>query len=211
MHLPWKRFLFVLVLVLLDQWSKSAVFEHLDPARVMHDAPEGYGLDIHGHRRWVLVDPYFSFMLSLNPGAAFGRFGDYPHLLIWGRVLAVLGLTWFAWKLPTRPWFMSIAVVLVLAGALGNLVDNFWTGPMQDGHPYGLVRDFLDVWFVSADSLDASGEASGWGWDYHFPTFNVADSCITVGAILWILGSFLFGDPLAKPKEGNGNPTEETA
>ena len=196
MHLPWLRFLFVLVLVAFDQWSKGAVFEFLDPSKMLHDAPEGYGINVNGHRRWVLWDPHFAFMLSKNPGAAFGSFDNVPHLLIWGRVLAVGFLSWFCWKIPKQPWFFLAAVTLVLGGALGNLVDNFWTGPRIDGHPYGLVRDFLDVWFVSAD--DGQG---GWGWNYHFPTFNVADSCITVGAILWLAGSLFVKDPLATTDE----------
>ncbi|MEX1024164.1 MAG: signal peptidase II [Planctomycetota bacterium] len=186
MHLPWKRFLVVLVLVALDQWSKAAVFEYLDPQRLIHDAPAALEIDPHGHRRLVLVDPWFAFMLSLNPGAAFGRLGDFPHFLIWGRALAVVFLTAWTWRVSLRPRAHFLALVLVLAGAAGNLIDNLWTGPHVEGHPYGLVRDFLDVWFVSAEE-----GRGGWGWDYHFPTFNVADACITVGAILWIAGSFL--------------------
>lgn len=193
MHLPWKRFLFVLVLVFLDQWSKSAVFTFLDPETVRHATPDGVVMD-PGLRqfRWIGWEPYFGFMLSRNPGAAFGGFADFPHLLIWGRVLAIGLLSWFVWQTPKAPWFFLVAVVLVLSGAMGNLIDNFWTGPHVGDHPYGLVRDFLDVWFVSAD-----GGAGGWGWNYHFPTFNVADSYISVGAVLWIVGSFFGQEPVS--------------
>ena len=56
-----------------------------------------------------------------------------------------------------------------------SVIDNLWLEPpgpghMLDGHPFGLVRDFIDVYFAR--------------WDWHFPTFNVADSAITVGIAL---------------------------
>ena len=63
-------------------------------------------------------------------------------------------------------------MVLVLAGALGNLHDNLFL-ERHSGETFGWVRDFIDVYF------------SRWAW--HFPTFNVADSCITVGAVLLLL------------------------
>jgi len=74
-------------------------------------------------------------------------------------------------------------MVLVLSGALGNVIDNLGMGCGAEGLPYG-VRDFIAVWFEPLV-----------GWDYHFPSFNVADACISVGAVLWI-SSGLFG-----PKE----------
>ena len=46
-----------------------------------------------------------------------------------------------------------------------------------EGKPFYPVRDFIDVYFAS--------------WDWHFPTFNVADSCISVGAVLLLLSSFV--------------------
>jgi signal peptidase II len=67
---------------------------------------------------------------------------------------------------------------LVLSGALGNLYDNLFLDDPHDAHPFGKVRDFIDVYFAA--------------FDWHFPTFNVADSCITVGAIL-LLYTSLFG------------------
>ncbi|MEZ5976636.1 MAG: signal peptidase II [Planctomycetota bacterium] len=70
---------------------------------------------------------------------------------------------------------LMTALVLVLSGALGNLYDNLFRTP-PEGRPFGMVRDFVHVYFER--------------WEYHFPTFNVADSCITVGAVLLVLSSF---------------------
>ncbi len=172
-----RRLAIVLVLVVLDLWSKQVVFdwlEHLGETGGLVADPCA-----RGHMRVPLVGEWFAFMLTLNPGAAFGQFGDFPHLLVWGRVGACLFLLWLLVRAPsTRPW-NTTALVLVFAGALGNLWDNLVRarGLVLDewyrDHPYGPVRDFIDVYFA--------------GIPWHFPTFNVADSCITVGAVLLIV------------------------
>lgn len=193
--LPWGRFLVVAVAVVIDQVTKRAVFGWLeDPGSV-----QGVVRDLHGHERYPIAGDWLGLMLSCNPGAAFGRFGEYPHLLVGGRVVAVGVLTWLLWAADLRHRWVLVAIVLVLAGALGNLIDNLGQGCIEEGHPYGLVRDFIDVWFRS----------EAWGWDWHFPTFNVADSCITVGAALWILSGFFQRD--ADEAEAEPGGEEEPA
>lgn len=171
---PWGRFLAVALLVALDLWSKAAVFGWLD-----FDV-EGAARDPHGHWRYTVVEPWLGFMLSCNRGAAFGNFGDFPYLLVGGRIVAIGVLGYLVWRADPRHRVSFVAMTLVLAGAVGNLCDNLGLGCIEDDHPFGLVRDFIDVWFVS----------EAWGWDAHFPTFNVADSCISVGAVLWVLSGF---------------------
>ncbi len=170
--LPWGRFLVVFLLVLADQLSKSQVFAWLGDR-----SAEGLVRDHHGHLRYELLGDWLGLMLHTNRGAAFGQFQDFPHLLVGGRVIAVLCLVYLCWRAERRPWMLFWAICLVLGGAIGNLVDNLWTGGVEVDHPYRTVRDFIDVWFLS----------ERFGWDSHFPTFNVADSCISVGAVLWIL------------------------
>jgi signal peptidase II len=173
-----------LVLVALDLWSKAAAFawmERLDQAgSLVVDACGS------AHRRQPIVGEWLTFMLSLNPGAAFGQLHSIPYLLVGGRAIAVVFLVWLLVRTPQgRPWF-STALVLVLGGALGNLYDNLLRARDLDldrfypseRFPFGPVRDFIDVYFDV--------------WRWHFPTFNVADACITVGAIL-LLGSGFFG------------------
>ncbi len=176
------RIAIVLILVLADQWSKSAVFEAISGGSMV---VEGMERDIHGHDRLPVLGNFLGFMRSENPGAAFGRFGDYPHILVGGRIIAVAFLCWLLFSTRRGERLSLWAIILVLSGALGNLVDNLWTGPMYDDHPYGKVRDFIDAWFFS----------EGRGWDYHFHTFNVADACITVGAVAWILAGLFSHDP----------------
>jgi len=171
------------VLVLLDLWSKAAVFAWMEPLERAH----GFPLDTCGcnfsHPRHVLAGDWFALMLNVNPGAAFGQLDSVPYLLISGRVAAALFLLWLiVFAKPGRRVF-NAAIVLVFAGTLGNLYDNLLRPRTLDHdlryveHPFGPVRDFIDVYFAS--------------WQWHFPTFNLADSYITVGAVL-LLATGLF-------------------
>ncbi len=173
-----------LVLVVLDLWSKSAAFAWMDrleaAGRLVTD-PCG-----SAHQRHPILGEWLTFMLTLNPGAAFGQLNTIPYLLVGGRIAAGLFLLWLIVRTPHgRPVFTS-AIVLVLGGALGNLYDNLFRARDLDldrfypleRYPFGPVRDFIDVYFDV--------------WKWHFPTFNVADACITVGAVL-LLCSGLFG------------------
>ena len=188
-RLPWLRFAVVAVLIGLDLWSKAAVFAWLG------DDPEGVVRDGHGHERYQLAGDWFTLMLSWNPGAAFGRFGGWPRVLVGGRVVAVIALVVALWRTRREHTLLLWGVVLVLAGAAGNLYDNLFlarpdTGAYA-GHPFGLVRDFIDVYFAR--------------WDWHFPTFNVADSCITVGAACFLL----YGVVHKEEEEGDSGSTVE--
>jgi lipoprotein signal peptidase len=184
------RFAFVAAIVALDLWSKSAVFAWIEPLRARGElVPDDC---LYGHLRHPLVGDWLTIMLSLNPGAAFGQLQSVPYLLVGGRVVAVAFLVWWMFRTGRgRPAF-SAALVLVLGGALGNLYDNLLRARSLDVDaeyaelPFGPVRDFIDVYFRA--------------WDWHFPTFNVADACITLGAIMWLVTGF-GSRPAAPPPE----------
>ncbi len=168
----------VVALIVLDLWSKSAVFAWLEAP----GAGAEVGYSERGHVRYSIVGEWFGFMLNLNYGAAFGKAAGAPWLLVGGRCIATLFLSWLIYRTPVGQKIYLAALVLILSGALGNLYDNFFYVPSADfpgvieGRQFGPVRDFIDVYF--------------YGWDWHFPTFNVADSCITVGAVLLLLSGF---------------------
>jgi signal peptidase II len=164
------RMAVVAALVVADLWSKAAVF-----AALSSGVPKA---DCHYHNtpRLKLIGNWFAFMLSWNPGMAWGFDKLPPWLLVGGRIAAVGFLAWLVARTPRARRWLVIAFVLILAGALGNLYDNLFLAPRRAGATFGEVRDFIDVYFTR--------------WDWHFPTFNVADSCITVGAVLLFLTSF---------------------
>jgi signal peptidase II len=182
------RLSFVALIVIADLASKSAVFAWLEPLKQRGDLV----YDIHGHPRFPILGEWFTFMLSTNPGAAFGQLESFPYLLVGGRVVAGVFLVYLLARTPAGRGLFSAALVLVLGGALGNLYDNLFLNLPHAGRPFGPVRDFIDVYFKA--------------FDWHFPTFNVADSCITVGAVLLLL-SGLFGSQAAKPDAGAEDAT----
>lgn len=177
---PLLRYGSVAALVLADLWSKAAVFRWLGvtPQR-FHQSEPLFGTD------WL------AFSSSCNGGAAFGQFSQFPWVLVLGRIAAVLFLAWLLLRADPRPRLVLVAMTLVLSGALGNLIDNLWLGCALPGHPFLGVRDFIDVYFGPI------------GFDSHFPAFNVADSCITVGACAWILAGFLH-KPASEPEPAQG-------
>jgi signal peptidase II len=167
----------VVGLVALDLWSKSAVFAWLG------DFPPGMAVDRHGHARYSLAGEWLAFFLSYNPGMAWGVTALPPWLLVAGRIAASVFLISLLWRQPEGGRWLPLALALILAGALGNLHDNLFLEPRGPEATFGEVRDFIDVYFPA--------------WDWHFPTFNVADSCITVGAVVLFAASLLSREPAA--------------
>ena len=105
------------------------------------------------------------------------------------EALRVALLTWLIWRVPFGQRVYLSSLVLILSGALGNLYDNLFMEPDDPNRPFGPVRDFIDVYFTA--------------WKWHFPTFNVADSCISVGAVLLLLSGF------GSPKESEESEEPE--
>jgi signal peptidase II len=109
-----------------------------------------------------LVGDLLVFDLARNSGSAFSRFQGYTPVL---AVLAIVITVFLARSLrQTTDRWMLVGLVLVLGGALGNLVDRLVRSP---GFLRGHVVDFVAI-----------------GW---WPVFNFADSCITIGAIILIV------------------------
>ena len=114
-----------------------------------------------------VILPFFSLVLAFNPGAAFSFLADAAGWQRWFfsavAIVASVVIVWLLRKGGSR-WY-CLALALILGGALGNVWDRLTTG---------LVVDFLLFHWR--------------GWAY--PAFNVADSAITVGAVLLIADSF---------------------
>ena len=114
--------------------------------------------------------PFLALRKAYNYGAAFSFLGDASGWQRWFFIilaLVVIGIL-VAWlrRLPATDTRARLALVLILGGAAGNVVDRL---------VYGYVIDFIDVFYGS----------------WHWPTFNIADSAISVGAFLLILDAFL--------------------
>jgi signal peptidase II len=115
--------------------------------------------------------PGLNLTLVHNTGAAFSLLRDAGGWQRWLFILLAIGigafiLTWLA-RIPARRVWLGCALGLVLGGALGNLWDRI---------ALGYVIDFIDVYYAR----------------WHWPAFNVADSAITVGAVMLIIDAFWF-------------------
>jgi len=157
-------------LVAADLASKAAVFGWMG---------QHYGeFGKHG----VFTTPVLSFELVTweNQGTIWGLFPDGTILLMVLRCCAVVGLLWFVACTAVRARVQQVVLSLIFAGAIGNLYDNF---TRVNSHKPRSVRDFLHFF----------GE---WPFAWDFPAFNIADSCITIGAIS-LLVMMLWEDRLA--------------
>jgi len=112
----------------------------------------------------MVITPFFNLVLAYNKGAAFGFLNDQPG---WQRyfftavaVIAVVAILYMLKKHSGQRMFCW-ALALIMGGAIGNAIDRLM---------YGHVIDFLD--------FHAAGT--------HFPAFNLADSAIFLGAVLFI-------------------------
>jgi signal peptidase II len=151
------------LLVALDLWSKYAAFEFL-----FWDGPINRDAAEQAREHVVFGGPVtFSLVSWRNPGTIWGLFGRFTGALIIIRCLALAVLIWFVRKTPAQARVQLLVLSLIFAGAIGNLYDNFFA---RDG----MVRDFLRF-------------SGSWPVAWDFPAFNVADSCITVGAIGLVL------------------------
>lgn len=137
------------LVVVLDQFSKWIVLNHVE-----------FGQTIY-------VAPFWNWVLTYNPGAAFSFLADQPGWQRWlFTVLALAVSGWIALELRRHPGqkLLSLALALIMGGALGNVIDRV---------RFGAVVDFIQ-WHVAG---------------YYWPAFNVADSAITVGAVLLVFST----------------------
>lgn len=150
---PWIKWLWIAALItLIDQVTKYAALRYLT-----------FGDSLQ-------LTPFLNLRLTINTGAAYGflhQAGSW-HLILFVliAVIAIIALLYWLLRLPAKERLTSIAICLVIGGALGNLIDRLH---------HGFVIDFIDFHIKH----------------WHFATFNVADSAISIGAILLIISTLL--------------------
>ncbi len=132
----------------------------------------------------VPILPLFNLTLMHNEGAAFSFLHDAGGWQRWfftalASIVSIAIVIWLT-RLEKSEKLTAISLALILGGAVGNLIDRV---------RLGYVVDFLDVYWGNA----------------HWPAFNVADSAITVGAILMVISSFTSQDKNKTSKESPGD------
>jgi signal peptidase II len=149
----WRWLPLTVGIIALDQFTKKEIVDHF----------------VLGER--VAVLPVLDIVHAHNTGAAFSMLADASGWQRWFFALLALGVAaaivvWLGRLKARSQWLLACSLSLILAGALGNVIDR-----LRLGH----VIDFIHA---------------HWG-DAYFAAFNVADSAITVGAGLLLLDALL--------------------
>lgn len=157
-----------------------------------------------GSKRWIeanlepfermeLIPGFLNFIHVRNTGVAFGLFPSHGDatgtlVLIGLGLFALTAVAYYFWWSPPNDRFLLAALGLVMGGAVGNLIDR---------STKGAVTDFIDCYVGS----------------YHWHTFNVADSAITVGIALMLIGAFFAPGEPEPDNDGQSvdiDPNDET-
>ena len=154
MNLFFKGLLVAFVVILLDQWSKYYVFNIFAKSEI----------------NVIEVLPFFNLSKVYNYGISFGMLGNIAYgKLILSSVAIVIVLILLFWLYKVRKNYLSVALGMVIGGAIGNIIDRVRVGA---------VADFLDFHIAG----------------YHWPAFNIADSAVFLGVAVLLIDSFLDKD-----------------
>ena len=150
-------------IVLLLITALVVALDRLSKIWIVHHINPGYA--------FTVIPGVFRLTHVLNTGAAFSLFADslsplaVRNALIAFSILAVLIVGFMLWRTGRTLTLTGVALALILGGAIGNLYDRL---------VFSHVVDFLEVHIIH----------------YHWPDFNVADSCIVIGACLLLIEIF---------------------
>ena len=148
----------------------------------------------------IIIDQYTKFMVSLhiplnysvnvvagffnlthirNSGVAFGIFSEQnselkPYLLIFVSIIAIIAILVIFHQTDREKKMVQTGLVLVFSGAIGNLIDRVL---------HKEVIDFIDIFFENQ----------------HWPAFNIADACITIGVMLLAADMLVNSKPVNSP------------
>ncbi|GAA3970987.1 signal peptidase II [Allohahella marinimesophila] len=130
----------------------------------------------------VPVIPYFNLTLLHNTGAAFSFLASAGGWQRWffivlAIVISAVLLTWLG-RLKRHETWLAIALALVLGGAIGNVYDRI---------VHGYVVDFIHLYYGS----------------YSWPAFNIADSAISIGAVMMVIDVFRGGSGAGEPEQAD--------
>ena len=182
-------FLIILSVLIIDQWSKIYIKTHF----ILNEA--------------VRVFSWFQIYFVENEGAAWGTKipGEYGKLLLTlFRIIAVIGIGY--WLITAtkkqQPKVLIVSISLILAGALGNIIDSVFYGilfnhsygqiaTLFSNEPYGtlLHGKVVDMFYFPLIDTTLPNWVPIWGGErfrFFEPVFNVADSaiCIAVGLMI---------------------------
>ena len=134
---------------------------------VVDQASKIFVLNALGPFQSVSVSSFFNLVLVLNTGISFGLFASGDTIARWFLIAVALSISvlLMRWLANSSDRLVCAGLGMIIGGAVGNVIDRL---------VHKAVVDFLDFHF--------------YGW--HWPAFNIADSAITIGVVLFVLASF---------------------
>jgi signal peptidase II len=173
----WKLFLLVAFFTMVaDQatkfWARDALPVHPAGCEIPADIVDRKCVGVTE----PLIDGYWDWRLSFNPGSAFGLFNSQTGARVFLSIVGVLALAAMVWmvkKARNEQKWLLWALGLIAGGAVGNLVDRVY---------YGVVTDFV-LWRYGT---------------HEWPVFNVADVALVIGVGIML---FVSGDDGKKGKK----------
>lgn len=188
----------------LDLTTKSLAFKHIQ-----------WGDEV------TIIDGFFSYGKTTNPGVIFGKFPGAKKFWMWVSIAAVPAIMWIFFAAKRHRWILTITLGMILAGTIGNMYDRVFTEKQE-------VRDFIKFYYVRGEGTDEEIAAlktegkygicrncdQSFPWRLRenpralycsncseavWPLFNLADSFICVGVFLLTI-EMMFFDEKRKPK-----------
>lgn len=108
----------------------------------------------------IVIKNLFTFSYVENKGAAFGIFQNKTIFLALITLIVVISMIYYLFKFKPQSKILKLSISLVIAGAVGNLIDRFY---------YTYVVDFIQLHYKDV---------------YYFPNFNIADMLVVFGTII---------------------------
>ena len=204
---PLKFFLFALLLIAVDQASKLLVHHYMAP---------GFAGQVR------LIGDWFKLYYVTNPGMAFGMQIDHEYgklFLTTFRLGAMVFIAWYIVRLSVRGATSGLlwSMAMILAGAIGNLIDSIFYGVLIGNAPYGSPTPWfhgqvIDMVFIDFWEGFVPEWVPVWGGQYYTtPIFNFADACIFVGVCIILIFQGTFFPRLDEPQgEIESDETTET-
>lgn len=125
-----------------------------------------------------VIDNFLRFINVKNNGAGFSILQNQREILIIFPIIIIIVCLYFLYKNKDKSKLLICSFIFIIGGAIGNLIDRISNG---------FVIDFIDFNFGT----------------YHYPSFNIADSFITVGAILLMIYLLFFEKKINEKNKDN--------
>ena len=158
------RIFIVAAVIILDQWSKNLIIASFSEYERLN------------------IFSFLDLTLIFNKGIAFSLF-DYQSGLQTLPLIAVslLAILFFIFLLIKNTWSQTeeFGILLIIGGAIGNLMDRIMQGAVTDFILFYYERRFIDI-----DGIDNIRH-------FYFPAFNLADSFITIGILMLLVAELL--------------------